>query len=302
MHMLFDRHLSVDWAKRMRYPETWDGIQTVDDAELWETQQILKARLIDFVRRRLAAQARRRDEGEAAVKRAAQALDLGALTIGFARRFATYKRAGLVLQDVERLTELVHAADRPIQFIFAGKAHPEDQLGKELIQGIIRLTRREEFAHRIVFVEDYDMNVARHLVQGVDVWLNNPRRPQEASGTSGEKALLNGALNFSILDGWWAEAYDGTNGFAIGAGENHTVPSVQDERDHKALVKTLTEQVVPLYFTRDATGLPRGWIAYQKNALRSLAWRFNADRMVMDYVEKSYLPAAGGLSCAMPRT
>jgi glycogen phosphorylase len=301
MHLLFDRHLSVDWAKRMRHPETWYGIHTVDDAELWETQQILKARLIDFVRRRLAAQANRRDEGEAAARRAAQALDLGALTIGFARRFATYKRAGLVLQDVERLTELVHAADRPIQFIFAGKAHPEDHLGKELIQGIVRLTRREEFAHRIVFVEDYDMNVARHLVQGVDVWLNNPRRPQEASGTSGEKALLNGALNFSILDGWWAEAYDGTNGFAIGTGQNHTVPSVQDERDHKALVKTLTEQVVPLYFTRDATGLPRGWIARQKNALRSLAWRFNADRMVMDYVEKSYLPAAGGLSCAMPR-
>jgi len=301
MHLLFDRHLSVDWAKRMRYPETWDGIQTVEDAELWETQQITKARLINFVRRRLAAQARHRDEGEAAVERASQALDLGALTIGFARRFATYKRAGLVLQDVERLTELVHATDRPIQFIFAGKAHPEDHLGKELIQGIVRLTRREEFAHRIVFVEDYDMNVARHLVQGVDVWLNNPRRPQEASGTSGEKALLNGALNFSILDGWWAEAYDGTNGFAIGTGQNHTVISVQDERDHKALVQTLTEQVVPLYFTRDATGLPRGWIARQKNALRSLAWRFNADRMVMDYVEKSYLPAAGGLSCAMPR-
>jgi len=301
MHQLFDRHLSVDWAKRMRHPETWDGIQTVEDAELWETQQITKARLIDFVRRRLAEQAHRRDEGEAAVRRASQALDPAALTIGFARRFATYKRAGLVLQDVERLTELVHAADRPIQFIFAGKAHPEDHLGKELIQGIVRLTRREEFAHRIVFVEDYDMNVARHLVQGVDVWLNNPRRPQEASGTSGEKALLNGALNFSILDGWWAEAYDGTNGFAIGTGQNHTVISVQDERDHKALEKALTEQVVPLYFTRDATGLPRGWIAYQKNALRSLAWRFNADRMVMDYVEKSYLPAAGGLSCAMPR-
>ena len=145
------------------------------------------------------------------------------------------------------------------------------------------------------------MNVARHLVQGVDVWLNNPRRPQEASGTSGEKALLNGGLNFSILDGWWAEAYDGTNGFAIGIGQTHSVPSVQDERDHKALIETLTNQVVPLYYDRDASGLPRGWIARQKNALRSLAWRFNADRMVMDYVQNSYLPAAGGLSCAMPR-
>jgi starch phosphorylase len=149
-------------------------------------------------------------------------------------------------------------------------------------------------------VEDYDMNVARQLVQGVDVWLNNPRRPQEASGTSGQKALLNGALNMSILDGWWAEAYDGTNGFAIGIGETHSVPSVQDERDHRALVETLVEQVIPLYYTRDSNGLPRGWVTRQKNALRSLAWRFNADRMVMDYVQRCYLPASGGLSCEMP--
>ena len=188
MHLLFDRHLGTDWPKRQRHPETWAGIQTIEDAELWETQQILKARLINFVRNRLVAQAQRRDEGDAAVERAMQALDLNALTIGFARRFATYKRAGLVLQDVERLAEMVEPADRPIQFIFAGKAHPEDRIGKELIQNIVRLTRQERFAHRIVFVEDYDMNVARQLVQGVDVWLNNPRRPQEASGTSGEKA------------------------------------------------------------------------------------------------------------------
>jgi starch phosphorylase len=301
MHQLLDRHLSTDWRQRQRHPETWAGVQTIDDGELWETQQILKARLINFVRRRLVAQVQRREEGEAAVERASQALDLNALTIGFARRFATYKRAGLVLKDVERLTELVESADRPIQFIFAGKAHPEDHYGKELIQNIVRLTRQDRFAHRIVFVEDYDMNVARHLVQGVDVWLNNPRRPQEASGTSGEKALLNGALNCSILDGWWAEAYDGSNGFAIGYAQTHAVTAVQDERDHQALMGTLVEQVVPLYFTRDASGLPRGWIARQKHALRSLAWRFNADRMVMDYVQNSYLPAAGGVSCLMPR-
>ena len=238
-------------------PETWEGIDTVEDAELWETQQVLKARMINFVRNRLAAQARRRDEPDSAIERAMEALDLNALTIGFARRFATYKRAGLVLQDVERLIEMVSSADRPIQFIFGGKAHPEDRMGKELIQNIARLTRQERFAPRIVFVEDYDMNVARQLVQGVDVWLNNPRRPQEASGTSGEKAALNGALNFSILDGWWAEAYDGTNGFAIGTGQTHANPSVQDERDHRALIETLTEQVVPLYYKRDASGLPR---------------------------------------------
>ncbi|MBV8075824.1 MAG: alpha-glucan family phosphorylase, partial [Planctomycetaceae bacterium] len=302
MHLLFDRHLGVDWPKRMRFPETWQGIEGLEDAELWETQQVLKARLIDFVRNRLAMQAQRRGEGEAAVQKVRQALDLNALTIGFARRFATYKRAWLVIQDAERLAEMVLSADRPIQIVFAGKAHPEDRMGKEVIQNIVRLTRQERYEQRIVFVEDYDMNVARQLVQGVDVWLNNPRRPQEASGTSGEKAMLNGALNFSVLDGWWAEAYDGTNGFAIGSGQSHAITSVQDERDHKALMETLTSQVIPLFYTRDASGLPRGWIARQKSALRTLAWRFNADRMVMDYAMNSYLPAAGGMSCIMPRT
>jgi starch phosphorylase len=301
MALLFDRHLKPDWPKYQRNPETWEGIETVDDAELWETQQVLKARLINFVRRTLVTQARRRNEPDAAVQKVMEALDLNALTIGFARRFATYKRAGLILQDVERLTDLVMSTDRPIQIIFAGKAHPEDRMGKELIQAIVRMTRQDRFANHIVFVEDYDINVARQLVQGVDVWLNNPRRPQEASGTSGQKAVLNGTLNFSVLDGWWAEAYDGTNGFAIGIGRTHAVPSVQDERDHKSLIETLTNQVVPLYYDRDATGLPRQWIARQKNAFRTLAWRFNADRMVMDYVQHGYLPAAGGLSCAMPR-
>ncbi len=302
MAQLFDRHLGPDWLKNQSNPDTWAGIADVDDAEIWETQQVLKAALISFVRARLVAQSRRRDEGDEAAERAAHALDPAALTIGFARRFATYKRAGLVLKDVERLVDLVNAANRPIQFIYAGKAHPEDKFGKELIQGIVKLTRDARLEQKLVFVEDYDMNVARHLVQGVDVWLNNPRRPQEASGTSGEKVLLNGGLNFSILDGWWAEAYDGTNGFAIGHGQGHSVLSIQDERDHQALLATLTSEVVPLFHDRDASGLPRGWIARQKSALRSLGWRFNSDRMVMDYVMNSYLPASGGLSCSMPRS
>jgi glycogen phosphorylase len=301
MQLLYDRHLGSDWGKRQRNPEVWQGINTVEDAELWETQQVLKARLIDFVRRRHVLQAQRREESESAIARAKTVLNLNALTIGFARRFATYKRSGLLLRDAERMAEVLSSTDRPIQIIFAGKAHPEDHLGKELIQNIARLTKRPELFGRVVFVEDYDMNVARQLVQGVDVWLNNPRRPQEASGTSGEKALLNGALNLSILDGWWAEAYDGANGFAIGTGKTHSVPSVQDERDHRDLIYTLVDQVVPLYYERDKTGLPRGWIARQKNALRSLAWRFNSDRMVMDYVTNCYLPAAGGSSCIMRR-
>ena len=301
MHQVFDRHLGADWPRRMREPETWAAITKVDDAELWETQQVLKARLIDFVRTRMVAQARRRDEGDAAIRAASEVLDPKALTIGFARRFATYKRARLVLSDADQLAEIVNASDRPVQFIFAGKAHPEDKFGKELIQQIVAMSRDRRFAHRIAFVENYDMDVARQLVQGVDVWLNNPRRPQEASGTSGEKVLLNGGLNFSILDGWWAEAYDGSNGFAIGHGTSHAVPAVQDLRDHTSLIETLTGEVVPLFYDRDAGGLPRGWIARQKSALRSLAWRFNAERMVMDYALTSYLPAAGGLSCGMRR-
>ncbi|WP_165232240.1 alpha-glucan family phosphorylase [Aquisphaera insulae] len=301
MALLLDRHMGVNWSVRQRHPETWEGIDTVDDAELWETQQVLKARLINFVRNRMAAQAQRRGEPESARNQAMGVLDPNALTIGFARRFATYKRAGLVLQDVERLAELLDAAGKPVQFVFAGKAHPEDRYGKELIQGIARITRKPEFFGKIVFVEDYDMNVARSLVQGVDVWMNNPRRPQEASGTSGQKAVLNGTLNFSVLDGWWAEAYDGTNGFAIGSGWTHAEPAVQDKRDYESLIETLANQVVPLYYDRDASGLPRGWIQRQKNGFRTMAWRFNADRMVMDYAQRSYLPAAGGQSCSMPR-
>jgi starch phosphorylase len=301
MRAIYNRHLGPDWPQRMSDTRLWRRMKEVDDAELWETQQVLKAALIKFVRGRLVKQAQRRDEPDEVIERHRTALDLNALTIGFARRFATYKRAGLVLRDVERLTEMVQSTDRPVQFVFAGKAHPEDHYGKELIQNIVRLARRPEFSQRIVFVEDYDMNVARHLVQGVDVWLNNPRRPQEASGTSGEKVLLNGGLNFSVLDGWWAEAYDGTNGFSIGRGESHAVTSVQDDRDHAALLKTLTTEVVPLFYDRDASGLPRGWIARQKSALVSLAGRFNADRMVMDYVTNCYIPAAGLSSCAMPQ-
>jgi starch phosphorylase len=299
MRELYDRHLGPHWLSRQRHPQTWQAISDIEDPELWETQQVLKARLIDFVRRRLVRQAKRRGESDSAVQKASQALDPNTLTIGFARRFATYKRANLIMRDPLRFAEMVNAGDQPIQFVFAGKAHPEDQFGKELIHKITLLTKQPEFLGRIVFVEDYDMNVARHLVQGVDVWLNNPRRPQEASGTSGQKVLLNGGLNLSILDGWWAEAYDGTNGFAIGRGRTHASPTVQDERDHRDLLDVLSKQVIPLYYQRDADRLPHAWIARQKAAMRSLGWRFNADRMVHDYVENSYLPASGGLSCLM---
>jgi glycogen phosphorylase len=224
------------------------------------------------------------------------------LTIGFARRFTPYKRPGLILSNLDRLAAMVDDARMPVQFVFSGKSHPRDDPGKQLLQHIVRLTRDLRFAGKIVFVEDYDINVARHLVQGVDVWLSTPRRPLEASGTSGQKVVLNGGLNLSILDGWWAEAYDGANGFAIGMGETHNSPDVQDERDSEALYHTLEKEVIPLYYNRDQDGLPRAWIARMKHAIRTLGWRFNADRMVMDYLRACYLPAAGGLSCDMSRS
>jgi starch phosphorylase len=230
------------------------------------------------------------------LQRLGRVLSPDALTIGFARRFATYKRADLILADIEKLTLMVNDPKRPVQFIFAGKAHPRDEPGKKMLQQIAKLMRHMEFADKFVFVEDYDINVGRHFVQGVDVWLNNPRRPLEASGTSGQKVVLNGGLNLSVLDGWWAEAYDGLNGFAIGTGRTHSNMSVHDTRDGEDLYRVLREEVIPLYYGRDRDGLPRGWIKRMKRTIRTLGWRFNANRMVMDYTLKCYVPAAGGTS------
>ncbi|NLY00055.1 MAG: glycosyltransferase family 1 protein [Rhodopirellula sp.] len=299
MQQLYDRQFPPDWHNRLGEPQIWQGIHNVDPGELWETHHALKNLLLAFVRRRVSRQCRRRGESDDAVEAARGMLDPNVLTIGFARRFATYKRADLVLRDLDRLDALVNDADRPIQIIFAGKAHPADQGGKELIQKIANLRFDPRYANRIAFVEDYDINVCRHLVQGVDVWLNNPRRPLEASGTSGEKAVLNGALNLSILDGWWAEAYDGGNGFAIGRGRSHVRDAETDARDAEYLFKALEEEVVPLYYDRDIDGLPRHWIKRMMNSISSLAWRFSSHRMVADYVLHSYLPAAGGLSVDM---
>jgi starch phosphorylase len=299
MQLLYDRHFPPDWYHRMGEPEVWQGIHVVDPGELWETHHALKNLLLAFVRRRVSRQCRRRGESDEAVEAARSMLDPNVLTVGFARRFATYKRAALILTDLERASAMVNDPQRPVQLIFAGKAHPADQPGKELIQRIANLRHDPRFVGRVAFVEDYDINVCRHLIQGVDVWLNNPRRPKEASGTSGQKAVLNGALNLSILDGWWAEAYDGSNGFAIGKGTTHVDPEVTDARDADALYRTLEEEVIPLYYDRDIDGLPQGWIRRMKNSIGSLAWRFSAHRMVADYVLNAYLTASGGLSCDM---
>ena len=299
MFRLYDRHLGTDWNQRSSEAKIWLGIEDVDDAELWETHLSLKSQLIEFVRRRAVDQAQRRGESRDVLQRLDRVLSPDALTIGFARRFATYKRANLILTDIERLASMVNDPNRPVQFVFAGKAHPLDEPGKRVLQQIAELMRDPKFRDKFVFVEDYDINVGRHFVQGVDVWLNNPRRPLEASGTSGQKVVLNGGLNLSILDGWWAEAFDGMNGFAIGTGRTHSNMSVHDSRDGEDLMRTLREEVIPLYYQRDRDGLPRGWIKRMKRTIRTLGWRFNADRMVMDYTLKCYVPAAGGTSSDM---
>jgi len=296
MSRLYDRHLGADWLRRRAEASTWERIEMVDDAELWETHLGLKTRLIEFVRERAIEQAEARDETPERIKALSRVLIPDALTIGFARRFATYKRANLLLADIEGLAAMVNDPKRPVQFVFAGKAHPRDEPGKRVLQQIASMMRDRQFGERFVFIEDYDIGVGRHLVQGVDVWLNNPRRPLEASGTSGQKVVLNGGLNLSVLDGWWAEAYDGLNGFAIGAGRTHSNMDIHDSRDGEDLYRALREQVIPLYYQRDRDGLPREWIKRMKRTIRTLGWRFSASRMVMDYTLKCYVPAAGGNS------
>ncbi|HLY63060.1 MAG TPA: alpha-glucan family phosphorylase [Terriglobia bacterium] len=299
MFRLYDRHLGTNWHNHSSEAKIWEGIENVDDGELWETHLSLKSRLLEFVRQRAVEQAEHRGEPMDMLRRLTRVLSPDALTIGFARRFATYKRANLLLEDIEALSVMVNDAKRPVQFVFAGKAHPHDEPGKRMLQQIAQLMRNKNFADKFVFVEDYDINVGRYLVQGVDVWLNNPRRPLEASGTSGQKVVLNGGLNLSVLDGWWAEAYDGLNGFAIGNGRTHSNMNVHDTRDREDLYRVLREEVIPLYYERDHDGLPRGWIKRMKRTIRTLGWRFNADRMVMDYTLKCYVPAAGGTSSDM---
>ncbi|MCY4123583.1 MAG: alpha-glucan family phosphorylase, partial [Acidobacteria bacterium] len=279
MQQLYDRHLPSELSREDALPEISAGIENVSDGALWETHVALKIRLLDYVRRQVLRDAARRGEPAVVLEQLSHALSQDALTIGFARRVATYKRASLFLQDPDRLASLVNDPQRPIQFVIAGKAHPRDEPAKGVLRQIHELSRDSRFLGKLVFLEDYDISLGRQLVQGVDVWLNNPRRPQEASGTSGQKVLLNGGLNLSILDGWWAEAYDGTNGFAIGIGEAHTSPDAHDRRDAEELLRVLAEEVVPLYYDRDPDGVPRAWTTRMKRAIHTLGWRFNADRM-----------------------
>ena len=295
MNTLFETRLAHNWSTRMIHADIWEKVSEIDDGELWETHQTLNMRLINFVRRRLLLQAQRLGDQET-IQQIDQILDPDILTIGSARRLATYKQGDLILSRPERLIKLVTDPKMPTQIIFAGKAHPRDNEGKTILQRIIQHANNPVLKRRIIFVEDYDYNVARHLVQGVDVWLNTPRRPLEACGTSGQKVVLNGGLNLSILDGWWNEAFNGRNGFAIGHGGMHNDPNQQYQRDAEFLYQALEKEVIPLYYDRDPSGLPHRWIKRVKESMQSLGWRFNADRMVRDYAMRFYLPAAGATS------
>lgn len=292
MRSLYERYFGRNWADELANKSIWNEIAQVPDEELWRTHQRCKERLIVFARNRLKAQIRRRGTYHTELNWAEEVLDAGVLTIGFARRFASYKRANLLLKDPKRLVKLLSDPERPVQLIFSGKAHPRDTEGKEIIRQIIHFASKYDVRRRIVFLEDYDINVARFLVHGVDVWLSTPRRPMEASSTSGMKAAVNGALNISTLDGWWCEGYTPEVGWVIGAGEAYEDVDYQDMVESQAIYNILENEIVPLFYTRSADDLPRAWICRMKNSIQRITPRFNTDRMVRDYVRRIYNPAA----------
>ncbi|QOV89405.1 alpha-glucan family phosphorylase [Humisphaera borealis] len=286
-----DRYMPEGWLKRPADFSTWDNVSQVPDEEIWRAHERGREKLVAWARQTLKAQLAKRGASYEDLTVAEQVLDPEALTFGFARRFATYKRGTLLFREPERLKKLLEDNKRPIQFVFAGKAHPADHEGKELIKAIVHFARESGARRRIVFIENYDMSVARYLVQGVDVWLNTPRRPYEASGTSGMKAAANGVLNCSILDGWWVEGYSADLGWAIGRGEDYSDPNYQDHVESQALYDLLEKEIIPTFYNRTVNNIPRDWIGRMKNCMRKLAPVFNTNRMVKEYADKFYMPA-----------
>jgi starch phosphorylase len=287
MKQLFHQYFPPDWESRIGEENTWLHIYSIPDEELWNVIVFLKTRQFKFL-----PGAPHRAHPKASLS------DPRALTIGFARRFAGYKRACLLLDDPERLWRLLSDSDRPVQIAFSGKAHPRDDIGKALVRKVYQFVTEPRVAGKAVFIEDYDINVCRHLVQGIDLWLNTPRQGYEACGTSGMKVALNGGLNLSILDGWWPEGYTGNNGFAIRGSRNEN-NGIRDERDREAVFEALEKEVIPLYYKQDEDGLPRDWVRRIKQAMCTLGWRFSSDRMVRDYTDHCYRPAAGISTCEM---
>jgi len=292
MGFTLDRYLGDDWQKNPSEQEVWEGITQIPDEELWRAHERCRERLVGWARQTLKEQLTKRGASYEDVAMADEVLDPEALTIGFARRFATYKRGALLLRDPDRLRKLLEETKRPIQFVFAGKAHPADNEGKELIRAIVNFARSTpQIRRRMVFLENYDMNIARYLVQGVDVWLNTPKRGMEASGTSGMKAAANGVPNCSILDGWWVEGYAPDLGWAIGRGETYSDSGYQDQVESVALYDLLEKQIIPQFYQRGVDNIPRDWIARMKQCMRKLAPVFSTNRMVREYCNNFYVPA-----------
>jgi starch phosphorylase len=288
---LFDRYLGPEWWRRPGQATTWSGVDSIPDEELWATHERRRERLVAFARARLMRQLEQKGASQRDVEKGRGVLDSRTLTIGFARRFATYKRADLLLADLERLRRILLNRDRPVQIIFAGKAHPKDGPGKDMLKAIFTLCQKDDVRRHVVFLEDYDLVIARYLVQGVDIWLNTPRRGMEASGTSGMKVLPNGGLNLSILDGWWCEGYQPEAGWAIGQGEEYQDHVYQDQVESNALCDLLEKDIVPLFYSRGVDGLPRPWITRMKKSMK-LTPAFSTNRMLFEYGEHYYRPAA----------
>jgi starch phosphorylase len=292
MKRLFDEYLGAGWLSRVDDPATWQLLAEVPDEELWAIRKHLKRKLAAFMRERARTKWITHNQHPVQTIASGVMIDPNMLTIGFARRFATYKRATLLMRDIPRLMKLINDPARPVQILYAGKAHPADEPGKRLIQELYRTVKNADTAGRLVFIEDYDMNVARFLVQGVDVWMNTPRRPYEASGTSGMKAAMNGAPNFSVLDGWWREAWNGKNGWAIGEDKHYDDIEEQDRADCESLYATLENEIIPLYYNVDEFGIPHEWIKWAKESIATVAPRFSTRRMLKQYVTEMYAPLA----------
>ncbi len=292
MAEIYDQYLGRNWRSRLAHPSFWSKVEKIPNEILWQARFEAKTKLIAFVRAHLAGRYRRQSASAVRIKTAENLLDPNVLTIGFARRFATYKRADLIFRDLARLEKIINHSQRPVQIIFAGKAHPRDVKGQKILQRVFRMTQRKNLFGKVILIEDYDLNAGRLLVQGVDLWLNNPRRPLEASGTSGQKVPMNGGLNLSILDGWWEEGYNGKNGWKFGKQMNYENEAQQDAEDAADLYRVLETRVIPLYYARDRNGLPQRWLQKAKASMASLIPQFNTNTMVEAYIENLYLPGA----------
>jgi len=288
---LYNRYLDPDWKERVYERKVWDKVDDIPNEELWKTHCVLKTKMIGYIRNKLKEQKIANGESVESIKEVDTLLDSNALTIGFARRFATYKRANLIFRDVARILKILNNPSMPVQIIFAGKAHPADRPAHEVIKNINDIARQEGFKGKVILLENYNMTLARIMVQGVDIWLNNPRRPLEASGTSGQKVCINGAINFSILDGWWCEGYNGKNGWAIGDDTFYDNEYNQDNADCNSIYSTLEKQIVPLFYDRDENGIPNGWTEVMKESIKSLTALYGTHRMVQEYNQKFYIPS-----------